>query len=688
MAAFPRVLAPVQRLHARVLPMEPADPFALSVEQLDQELAIAGFLTGDWELAGDAVVEAVDSWPLAVRTRRDNVRNRSDRSDHKGTGPASTLLDRPSTMLRFVVLVEAWGESHPARARLSPSMFLRRFLVIMVLEVLQHNSFWATILVGRVLADIKAKILLAIHRRMTKRGGLESECTKKKGKLLGAAVRQMPQDFATLSPAANPDAFIVDTFKDEPGGVTMTVVRTKATTKQADATFEALRLLMPSDRPQLPPANDREELSRTELIRVRDLITPSSFDIKLRTANDGDCTPGITQSTWLPLFKEDYRDDDPLFGAPPTGDRVAVLKRVMERIQRHRARQRKFPYTRGFLRIVVDGAVKHVFENEEPCRLALPPGSRLVKIVAADEESGPLALAACALTFDTPRTDVWEVPIGEDVILSCELVYNDDETVVASFNFRSSVPAVSPIDVATRGPYRRAQLRSRVFMIATVAAVLVLATAASFWAYEMHQIVANQAQQVRQLSLAIEGRVALAAADAAVSDGIAMRPGEEIQNQAGVLGLGRMYGMNYIRRVAEQRFVNARTSQERHRAMELLDTGAAIDPIARLSRQRVLRAELITMGLQQDLRDAQGYFDGGALQGSRQAVEIYSRVVDRLSHTALEGLDQAILATARSNAKEEKFDDAARRFKALFADYIDDEPPLSTLTVPALTVPR
>lgn len=80
--------------------------------------------------------------------------------------------------------------------------------------------------------------------------------------------------------------------------------------------------------------------------------------------------------------------------------------------------------------------------------------------------------------------------------------------------------------------------------------------------------------------------------------------------------------------------------------------------------------ELRAKGLATLLQDAQGYVDGGATNGSVEAVKIYHEVLNQLSPEALAGLDQDLLREARADESAGRFDQSARKYRALFADYL------------------
>ena len=79
--------------------------------------------------------------------------------------------------------------------------------------------------------------------------------------------------------------------------------------------------------------------------------------------------------------------------------------------------------------------------------------------------------------------------------------------------------------------------------------------------------------------------------------------------------------------------------------------------------------ELRTKGLLKKLNDAQGYVDGGALNGDEEALKLYHEVINQLSQDALSRLNKDLLAAAQKDDKEGNTDQAARKYQALFADY-------------------
>jgi hypothetical protein len=95
----------------------------------------------------------------------------------------------------------------------------------------------------------------------------------------------------------------------------------------------------------------------------------------------------------------------------------------------------------------------------------------------------------------------------------------------------------------------------------------------------------------------------------------------------------------------------------------------AADPIGQLAKQRAIKSELATKGLDRMLVDAQGYIQGGAPTGSEQAVGLYEQVMAQLSPDVVKALHQPTLEAARADEKAGRLDEAALRFQDLFADF-------------------
>lgn len=131
----------------------------------------------------------------------------------------------------------------------------------------------------------------------------------------------------------------------------------------------------------------------------------------------------------------------------------------------------------------------------------------------------------------------------------------------------------------------------------------------------------------------------------------------------------------YIRDIAERFAATARDRAVRDSATAfILDSPDATASFERVSTTRQLRAELGTPDIRRMLEDADAYVRGDASNGATEAVRLYSEILKRLSPEARSALRAENLAAAQREYAAGRVDEAAIRFKDLFADLgITDE---------------
>ena len=82
--------------------------------------------------------------------------------------------------------------------------------------------------------------------------------------------------------------------------------------------------------------------------------------------------------------------------------------------------------------------------------------------------------------------------------------------------------------------------------------------------------------------------------------------------------------------------------------------------------------ELKSKGLIQKLHDAQDYINGGAPNSNAEALKIYHEVINKLSDKGKNNLDKKILTRAKEDEKKPDIELAARGYRYLFSEYINE----------------
>jgi hypothetical protein len=409
-------------------------PMGLTLPDVMKELEIGRKILGSEDKAIKAVAKAVAELPYTSAQQIDNRRQRRAPLNVDGRLSYRSLTG-PGELLRFLVLEELdefeFDEERAGRLLTEPQQ-LRCFIKQIVKTVLNHNSFYAAVGLTQIVCDYSAPQMLDMYSSVSNsraEGKDWAACSRAK-RIFERAIQRRFGERIELGKQGN----------------AVKIVSRRPDASEVDLVRRSLLTLLPQV-PAVPSSTTLADHiramfheSRSEMKRIHSFFDIDTFDRETRKAPSTAKPPApagqFDAHAWVPIIHGCNPDPGPsanLLTNQPDFD----MDYFNEMLAKESGRQRRI--APGSLCIRVDGIDRGVLGATSLSRdLILEEGANIVRLVASDEEGEPVTFAAYVLTYDVPKTEYWEVDLGELGLLVVTFDYHEDETVEASFKIRSA----------------------------------------------------------------------------------------------------------------------------------------------------------------------------------------------------------------------------------------------------------
>lgn len=404
-------------------------------ETLRELMELAVFMVQDEDKAIRSVARAVANLPRAAAAQIDNRRTRY--KPKNGKRASYRPLTGRRELLHYLLLDEldeAEMEEERAGRLQGSNNEIRCFVKQAAKVVLNHNSWYAAVMITQILGTYTAQTTLDIYD-------------------LVASDRSGSKDLSSVSVAK--ESFVgrimqrfgdrLDMYKDGPS---WRFISRKPTPEEVSLISECLSRFLPQEsKLQLAPVLQdqlRKIESDDEMARIRKFFNMAKFN---ELGHEVGVKP-LQESMMVPIFD----------GVTPAGpgssqlDRISVSNLDLDRLKAAISREssRSSRLASNSLYVVVDGVERATLDAETPiCRLLLERGANIVKLVEHCHNDGhedkKNVLATYVLTYDDePKTEQWIAEIPGFGKIDFEFEYRPDGTVGAMIGSGGSSGSLYP----------------------------------------------------------------------------------------------------------------------------------------------------------------------------------------------------------------------------------------------------